>query len=488
MFLVELPEEVRPDLAERYRQMRPFDEAEFALVKALTDRPHRLDQRHEHTLRIALNLARLWIIGNAKNQTVIGPYLSKFRALLKPLAKSITNTPQLDLRNIAPECERLVTQVLQARHQISKRHGNISIQDIDKELTQKSLVLVVGGGAGCGYIHLGAFSFLESIGIQPALLVGSSIGSILSLFRARDKHFQRSATLAVTHQLSYRRMFRILDAETRYAMPGALRLHLRSSLARFFVSQQGQTMKISDLEIPFISVVTGLKREAMRDVQRYERMFLNQLRKGTLSRFVHIMDLVQNISSLLQELYLTPGALTPVPLGSEPNTQEFDVIDAVGFSAAVPAIIQYDITRDDPRMHALMRSTLKQYDVDVFADGGLVANVPARMAWEHVQSGHLNHRNAFILGLDCFSPQFDRNMLFLPIQRVAALNVSKHKAFTHMMFRYSRVMSATNLVPQQKTIAKTMKQGEMELSKHTDFLKKMMEKLTIPSPSQTDLT
>ena len=175
--------------------------------------------------------------------------------------------------------------------------------------------------------------------------------------------------------------------------------------------------------------------------------------------------------------------LTPVPLGSDNRTKDFDVIDAVGFSAAVPAIIQYDITRDDPRMHALMKATLKHYDVDVFADGGLVANVPSRIAWEHVQSGGLGHRNAFILALDCFTPQFDRNILFLPIQRVAALNVSKHKPFANMVFKYGKVMSATTLVPQQKTIAKTMKQGEMELSRHAEYIKKMMIELTIPTAS-----
>ena len=269
--------------------MRPFDDAENALVKALIDRPARLDLRHENALRLALNLARLWVVGNSN--AVVGQYLSKFRSQLKPLATTLVSTPQLDLRSLVPECEQLVTQVLRTREKIISRHPDISKDLLDKEITKKSLVLVVGGGGGCGYIHLGAFAFLESIGIEPSLLVGSSIGSVLSLFRARDRQFQRAATLAVTHQLSYRRMFRILDAETRYAMPGALRLHLRSSLARFFINQEGQTMRIKDLDIPFLSVVTGLKREAMRDVQRYERMFLNQLRKGTLSRLVHIMGL-----------------------------------------------------------------------------------------------------------------------------------------------------------------------------------------------------
>lgn len=475
---MEVPPDVRPDLAERYRQMRPFDEAEVALVRAVLDRPDRLSARQEALLRWALNLARMWLIETPDGPVVAGPKLAAFRERLRPVAQAMATSAGLDPGRFASECEAIGRAVRAARsHLLTQLDGQLAPEHLDGELRQKALVLALGGGGGCGYVHLGTFALLEELGLQPNLIVGASMGAILGLFRARERPFREGMVRAVTHQLSYRRMFRVLDAETRYAMPGALRLHLRSTLARFFVSERGETMRLSDLDVPFISVVTGLKREAMRDVQRYERMFLSQLRKGTFARLLHIKNLVQNVASLLQELYSTPGALCPVPLGHEPRTLDFDVIDAVGFSAAVPAILQYDITRDDPRMHELMRATLDYYGVDVLGDGGLVANVPARVAWEHVQLGRIGKRNAFVLALDCFAPQMGRNVLFLPLQRVAALNVVRDLPFTHLLFRYRRVLSATSLVPRPRAVSLAFENGRSELSEHAPFLRRMMNPL-----------
>ncbi len=468
------PTDVRPDLAERHRQLRPFDLAEVALVRAVVANPGRLSEAHEWALRASLNLARLWILETDGGPVVVGPRLAPFRDRVRPIAKALGSVPPADPAGLAAEAEALAPLYLRARADLlAELAGRVPPDVIDLELSEKALVLALGGGGGCGYVHLGAFALLEELGLTPNLIVGASMGAVLGLFRARQRPFRESLVRAVTHQLSYRRMFRVLDAETRYAMPGALRLHLRSTLARFFISERGETMRLEDLEVPFISVVTGLEREAMRDVQRYERMFLAQLRKGAFARLLHLKDLVQNVASLVQEL-AARDALTPVPLGHEEATLGFDVIDAVGFSAAVPAILQYDITRDDPRMHELMRQTLDRYGVDVFADGGLVANVPARVAWEHVQLGRIGRRNAFVLGLDCFAPQLGRNVLFLPLQRVAALNVVRDEPFAHLLFRYRRVLSPTSLVPKPNAVSLALQNGRADLSTQAGFLRRIM--------------
>ncbi len=482
--LVDVPAQIRPELAERYRQMRPFEEAETALVHALIAQPDQLSRQHEVALRQALNLARLWVVPGRRGEVVVGPQLGAFRDYLRPLARSLAATPHLDPKAIAPEAEKLRIRLAEQKQALLSRYTEeLSPTALDKEICEKALVLAVGGGGGCGYVHLGAFALLEALKLKPALMVGSSIGSILALFRARDPEFREGMVRAVTSGLAYKNIFRVLDAETRYAMPGALRLHLRGSLARFFVGDHGEPMRMGDLKVPFICTVTGLRREAMREVQQYERMFLSQMRRGTFGRLLHIKDLIKNVSVLLSELLATPGALTAVPLGQDAATKDFDVIDAVGFSAAVPAIIQYDITRDDPRMHTLMRSTLDRYGVDVFADGGLVSNVPARIAWEHVQLGRIQTRNAFVMGLDCFSPQMGRNVLYLPLQRVAAENVAQDRPFSQFLFSYRKVLSATSLVPKQQAVTQAMRNGRDELSKHKNFILKMMEKLpSLPGP------
>ena len=458
--------------------MRPFDDAEVALVRALVERPQALPAHREQTLRWALNLARLWILETPDGPVVVGPKLSAFRERMRRRIPAFLTLP-MDWTDLGTEAGIVEGELREVRDQLlTEFAGRVSAEQLNRELGEKALVLAVGGGGGCGYVHLGAFVLLEELGLRPSLISGASMGAMVGLFRARERSFREAMARAVTHQLSYKRIFRVLDAETRYAMPGAFRLHLRSTLARFFVSERGETMRLDDLEIPFISVVTGLEREAMRDVQRYERMFLSQLRKGAFARLMHVKDLIQNVAALLQELYATPGALTPVPLGAETGTASFDVIDAVGFSAAVPAILQYDITRDDPRMHELMRLTLDRYGVDVLADGGLVANVPARLAWEHVQLGRIGKRNAFILGLDCFAPQMGRNVLFVPLQRVVALNVARDLPFMHLIFRYRRLLSATSLVPRPRAINLAVANGHAELATQAPFIKRMMTPLS----------
>lgn len=467
--------------------MRPFDEAETSLVRALVDRPNRLAQEQEHALRWALNLARLWILETEDGPLVVGPKLAAFRERLRPLALDLARGRISDPGRLAGEAIRIRREADAATQRLLvELHGRLGPEDLERELRRKALVLVLGGGGGCGYLHLGVFALLEELGLRPDLIVGASMGSVLGLFRAREQSFREDQLRSVTYQLSYRRMFRLLDTRTRYAMPGALRLHLRGTLAPLFVGDTGETMRIAELKIPFVSVVTGLHRESMRDVQRYERMFLAQLRKGAFARLLHVKDLIQNVSALFQELYSTPGALTEVPLGHDDRTLDFDVIDAVGFSAAVPAILQYDITREDQRMHDLMRSTLDYYGVDVFADGGLVANVPARTAWEHIQLGRLKQRNSFILGLDCFAPQLARNVLFVPLQRVAAQNVARNEPFAQLLIRYRRVPPPTALVLKPQGVTSAFEHGRGELGPYKAFLKKIMAPLPKPTAMVSD--
>lgn len=476
--MVVVPVDIRPDLAERYRQLRSFDDAETALVRGLVKRPDRLPRAQEVILRQALNLARLWVVSGNGGECVVGPQLGALRDRLQASAERIGRSTDLDPVSLGNDAVQLAPLIRAARQQVLGQHvGRLMPSQLDRELSKKALVLVLGGGGGCGYVHLGAFSVLESLGLLPDLITGSSMGSILGLFRARDRHFRDSTIHAVTHGLTFNKLFRVLDAETRYSMPGTLRLYLRSALSRFFVNANGETMTLRQMPIPFVCVVTGVRREAARQAAAYERVFQNTMRKGTFGRLLHLKDLVQQMAQFMAQLMATPGAIRPIALGSDEESSHFDVIDAVGFSSAVPAIIQYDVTRDDPRMHALIQSTLIRHDVDHFADGGLSSNVPARFAWEHVQAGRIGTRNALILGLDCFAPQMRRNMLFIPIQRLAAENVARDRAFAQAVFTYRQVLSPASLVPRQSSVELAIRYGREEFEREAPFLQKMLEPL-----------
>ena len=48
--------------------------------------------------------------------------------------------------------------------------------------------------------------------------------------------------------------------------------------------------------------------------------------------------------------FVNPRVAKEIVLGAEDDTALFDVIDCVGFSAAIPGLLHYDTTRDDPAM------------------------------------------------------------------------------------------------------------------------------------------
>ncbi|MEM7674448.1 MAG: patatin-like phospholipase family protein [Myxococcota bacterium] len=479
---MDAPTDIRPDLAERFRQLRPFDEAEYALVQAIVDKPGRLPRRQEVDLRLALNLARLWVIRGRTGDVVVGPQLGVFRDRVRRFADSIRARRDLDPRDLAVDADQLRPAVNETQDTLRSLFvGSLTRQDIDRELRQKALVLALGGGGGCGFVHLGAFSVLQELSLTPRLIAGTSIGAILGIYRARYTTYQHEEFKAAAVQMTFKKMFGVLDSETRYAMPGALRLHLRSALSSHFLNDRGEVMQLNELPITFLAQVTGVRRDAAKGVARYERMFRQELRRGAIGRLLHVRDLVGHGVKFISEMAGTPGALKDIVIGADDQTAGFDTLDAAGFSAALPALVQYDITRNDPRMQSLVEMVLRRHGVDYLSDGGLIANVPARAAWEYVQSGHLTTRNACILGLDCFAPALGRHMLFLPLQRIAAENVARNRPFTQVMYTYRRTLSPTVLVPTSKAIDTATRSGSREFTRLGPLLKKFLEPLVDPT-------
>lgn len=481
--MYDAPRDTPADLAERFRQLKVFDEAEVALVRACVRRPDRLPRTHEVALRQALNLARLWVIPDAQggSEISVGPVLSPIRDQLRGLAERIVAAgEEADPVGFAPDAEQVMPLLASGKETLLSRFaGHLLPSALDRELGQKALVLVLGGGGGCGYVHLGAFSVLEHCGAVPSLIVGSSIGSILGLFRSRERHYREAMVRAVTHGISFKQLFRILESDARFGVPGTLRLYLRSALSRFFVSPRGDTLRMGELEVPFVCVVTGIRREAIRgEMADYERVLARELTsRGAFAALLHIKDLITNWAGLMRDMISTPGAAKAIAIGADPDSADFDVLDAVGFSCSVPALIHYDILRDDPRMEEQARALLARNDVHLLVDGGVTANVPARFAWESVQRGRIGTRNAFILSLDCFAPQLRRNMLFLPVQRIAADNVARDRPFAHAHFSYKKVLSPASLVPGPKTLRGAIENGREEFERESPFVQKMLEPL-----------
>ena len=66
---------------------------------------------------------------------------------------------------------------------------------------------------------------------------------------------------------------------------------------------------------------------------------------------------------MIRDFILHPEALQEIVFGEDEITMNADVIDAAGFSSAIPGLIHYDVLREDPRMHSLLDELYAEYGI-----------------------------------------------------------------------------------------------------------------------------
>ena len=340
-----------------------------------------------------------------------------------------------------------------------------------------------GGGGGSGYVYAGAFMLLEELGLAPRLIVGTSIGSLLGLFRARRTRLDLGPVTELARQLSWRNVFLLPHVKSRYGVPAALRLYLRKTIAHLFQHPtEARTLRMRELEIPLRIVVAGVTGGALsHDLEYYEHLMDDVVGQDHV-RWSALRRTVGNVIDALGELVSRPTLLKEIVIGGDELTGQFDVVDAVGFSTAVPGLIHYDILREDAHMHTLMDQLFQRHGVVRLIDGGLVNNVPSRVAWQHVQRGDIRTRNAFILGMDCFAPQLTRNVLMHPIQRLVRPQVNANAAFAGFTKTFAQVLSPLDVVPDFKKVQLAMRNGHRELEHDRRFLRDMLTPLQPLTP------
>jgi predicted acylesterase/phospholipase RssA len=335
---------------------------------------------------------------------------------------------------------------------------------------EKALVLVCGGGGGVAWSYLGAFALLEQYGLVPRLLSGTSMGAVLLLFRGRRVRWNVDEVAEATRGLQFKRLFRFLQTESRYGLPAAMRLYLRAAIGDYLKGPDGHPLTLGQLAIPLVVAVTGIRAGALpRDPSYYEHLLDfagREPRPNVLSRM--FSDALRAVG----ELVVQRDRLARIHLGADAETREFDAIDAVGFSSALPGVIHYDVLRDDERMHGLLRALLDRHGVSRLADGGIVDLLPARAAWGLVQDGAIGTRNAFVLALEGFGPKLTQPMWYW-LEQLAAPNVARNKPFVHHLRSFQRVLSPLEVVPDDATLQRAIQAGKTELHPDMGFVARM---------------
>jgi len=470
-------------LQSRFDELLPLHDMEVKLARAALGAHGRLDARDEATLRYALSLARLWLVRAPDGRDVaVAGALRAFRARLHAIL-----LPLLGKERISFPAPHLLAEAARAVHPLARAAldelertlgHRLPAAALDREIRERHLVLVLGGGGGTGYVHLAAFALLESAGLHPSLIAGSSMGGILGLFRAREKRFDLARIPEILGELTYRKIFRLTPQPSRYGMPGALGMRLREAVGHWFLHPDGSPLRLSELAIPLLVTVTGIRRGRLpRPLEEYERLV--RITDPDPSRWgIHLLAAnMRGIVAAFTELTQVPDLAQRIVFGASAETRQADALDAVGFSAAVPGVLHYDVQRDDPRMHELLTGLLGRHDLLRLCDGGVVDNVPARSAWRFVQRSGIpgsGSRNTVTLALDCFAPRL-RTPIWLPLQRIAATAVQHARPYAHVYHPFRSTLSPLQILPSPRALEQIVRSAKEELLGELPVLQRLLD-------------
>jgi predicted acylesterase/phospholipase RssA len=461
-------------LNERFELVRPLEQLEINLAHACVKNPQLLNSQEEAIVRTALALAKLYKIHHAGREVGVGLWMQPFRESIERQLGRELNKQEITRADLLPHLKHLKERVINTRGQLTQWLINrVPEEAIDRELRNKSLALVLGGGGGTAYVQLGAMSLLDEYGIKPKLIAGTSMGSVLGLFRSQMQRFEREEILSIVRSLSWSRLFRVLSMESRFGVPAALRLYLRAGIGRYFgLDSTGNSgPRLKDLPIKTIIAVSGIRQGKLP----HPLDFYEQLMSFSPRQLMNPMTIPRWFRAIA-ELAGNRNILTKLHLGADDETSEFDALDAAGFSSALPGVIHYDVLREDPHMSQLLAHLFATRHLSRLIDGGLTDNVPSKAAWLSVHKGSIQTRNVFVLALNGFAPKLG-TPLWLPLQQLAELNVKSNRKWAHVTHDFKQTLGALEIVPSVDRIVQAIQIGQKSLSAQMPFIARMMAPL-----------
>lgn len=469
---------------------------ESRLVDGLFLHPGVVSRATEHQLRYAIRLAQIDTFqpGAARrgrrtdrpDLTVRSARLSKWRlAVSSELGRPLLEerNARLRVRRAAEMLEPMLGDLEATREEVLERHADaLSSVQLDQEIGIRSLVNIAGGGGGAAWVYLGAWEVLQNAGLIPAYLAGTSMGAILGLFRAMTREADFDEFVRIAESMRDEEIFRFVSLRTRFGLPGLMRLYLSKAIGELLRRPDGEPIRLGDLEIPFDVLVAGIRRGALGETpEQYglshhlhedERPSGWQLRARVATQLVRVMG------------FVNPRIVKEIVLGRDPLTQEFDAIDAAGFSSAIPGVLHYDMTRDDPRMQQILDELMAREDVVALVDGGVANNVPSGVAWRQVRSGRIGTRNAFYLAFDALHPQLGLAHLWLrPVTRLIALQVATNDRYAHQRIEFRPTLSPLDLLPTPANLERAVAWGRQQMAAELPRIQKSFERVRWVAPS-----
>lgn len=448
-------------------------------VSLIAKTNHILPASEECLLRWAFSFSRITQVGvstgNKLSFVPIDAALEGYRRkLFKILAPFLGLNDAIELHRLQEVLNEIALILRQERSDILKLFSNsFGAEQLDAATRSRPFALALGGGGGAAYVYVGAFAELDDAGIAVSGMGATSMGAILGAYRARESRFDVNYLRGLVAPLSWRHLLQKNRDQYRFGLPAAFRLYLREVIGHEFEHNE-RFMKIKDLPIPVRITVGGVGDFS----QTGEPKISPELFEGDT---VNYSAVGTRLAGTIKQFMRQP--LKAIYLGADEMTAECDLLDAMGFSCAVPGLIHYDISRDDPEMEKLFSKIAKAAGVSRFIDGGLVDNLPSNQAALSVQEDLTNiQKDPFVFAMDCFAPNFRRHLLFLPLMKLAERTGSIGCAQADGFIRFKNIISPMSVVPTPEELMATIDAGRKETKPHIRYIRKMCG--PIPEPTQ----
>lgn len=468
------------DLHAQFSQLQPIRQLERTLVRAAVGKRNALATHELELLMYALNVARLSYVKTKAGDVDVFETVAPFRHwLIEQMDYFVDPSGErgVDWKGLHQLIGAVGSRVRDVRTHLLEHHAaTISLDRFEREVTRKELVLVLGGGGGSGYAHLGALGLVAEMGLTPGLIVGASMGALVGLFRAERRDYDPVTTaLALPRPSEWSHVFSPYRGYSKFGFPGTIELKARTVGTEIFEKLIGRPLPaIQELAIPYRAVVTGLRSGiglALGDVER--RIEHTHVRRRP-QRFSRQLGL---FLAVVRKMLENPRFLDEIVFGSDEHVRNFNAIDAMGFSCAVPGIIHYDLYDDASESADQLRALFADRHILRLTDGGVVSNVPARVAWQTVQRGEIGYRNSFILAFDAFAPVVNLNAPFVPIQQLVRRSTLVNRPYCDHLIAYRQPPAPFQLLQSLDTLQRVISRVRNQLKPERPFIERMTKTL-----------
>ncbi len=441
-------------------EFRPFRRGELGLARKRVSDPGFLPGPQLDALRYALRLAQLSALGPGGRSCVeaLAGYRLDLLQLLAPVLP--TDPDEIDAAALAVRVPAAVRLVETARRRVLET-PLVDADTLERDVTHKPLVLLLGGAAGCGYVYLGALQRLAELALLPSYIVGCSIGAILAVLRARTADFSLAEVYAELRALRRSSVLQRRPPPPRYTLPGPLQLNLRDALGHLFRGTGGDLLRLDELAIPVDVLVTGVGRGARGSGPAQPAETTDPERRHSLTRLP--LKLAGRALEELTALAMSRRLVTPLFLGADANTAGLPALDAAGFSACIPQLIHYEPPADATDTARIVEELFERHDLEALADGVVSTTTPARMTWEAIEGGRLGSRSCAILALNAMQAgRGPTRLLLAPLQHAFASRAQLDKPFWDLGVSFRHGASLIDLLPSESTLRRATRTGRRE--------------------------